>query len=243
MKQAKLTFAAGLLTAGSLLAGTGAANAQVFVETTDAGQTLATADSTAATPALAGTPLTTITGTFNTASDADLYAIDITSPSTFSATTNNLATNLGGTDTELFLFNSSGVAIAANDDAAGGTTLDSTLPSGSTLLANLTAGTYYLGISTSGNEPINSASQLLFSGYPGGDTTAVRGPANETNPTSEATFNDNPFDSTTSGAYEIDLTSAATAINPVPEPSTWSAAIAGGVASAFAFLRRRRPNA
>ena len=105
------------------------------------------------------------------------------------------------------------------------------------------AGTYYLGISESGNEPINTASQLLFQGYPGGDTTAVRGAARGLNPTTESTFNSNEFDTTTSGAYEIDLTSAATADNPnapttVPEPSTW--AVVGASCAALAFLRRRR---
>jgi hypothetical protein len=162
---------------------------------------------------------------------------------TFSATTNNVATNLSGVDTALFLFNSNGMAIATNDDASG-TTLDSTLPAGNALYASLAAGTYYLGISTSGNEAINSASQLLFAGYPGGDTTAVRGAVAEINPTTEANFNGNSFDTTTSGAYEIDLTSAATAFNPaiVPEPSTWVLLALGGLI-ALAALRGFRPRA
>jgi hypothetical protein len=47
-----------------------------FVETTDAGQTLPTADSTAV--GVAGVPLTTITGSFSSGTDADLFAIEIT---------------------------------------------------------------------------------------------------------------------------------------------------------------------
>jgi hypothetical protein len=238
MKQKKKILAAGMLTAALGMAAS-TVRAQ-FVETTDAGQTLPTADSTAV--GVAGVPLTTIIGSFGTASDADLYAIDITAPTTFSATTSNTITNTSGVDTELFLFNASGQPIAANDDASGGTTLDSTLPAGNALFTSLSAGTYYLGISTSGNEPINSASQLLFAPYPGGDTTTVRGPASGLNPTTEANFNGNEFDTTTSGAYEINLTSTSTAFNPVPEPSSWAAVAVGSVAAAFAFLRRRRSN-
>ncbi len=183
-----------------------------------------------------------ITGTFANASDADLYAIRITTPGSFSASTVNSAS--AAQDTALFLFNSSGVAIATNDDASG-TSLDSSLPSGNSLYANLTAGTYYIGISESGNEAINLNSQLLFNGYPGGDTTAVRGAASGLNPTTLRTFNSNEFDTTTFGAYEIDLTSAATAVNPnaVPEPSTWVALGLGSFAAGVTILRRRSSRA
>ena len=216
----------------------GAARAQ-FVETTDAGQTLITASSTAT--GLAGTALTTINGSFAGLNDADLFAITITTPSTFSAKTTNAVTDAGGQDTALFLFDASGHAIATNDDAAGGLTLDSTLPAGNSLFATLAAGTYFLGISESGNEAINSASQLLFAGYPGGDTTAVRGAASGLNPTTLATFNSNAFVGGGAGAYEIDLTSAATATNPnaVPEPSAWTALGLGSLAAGALILRPR----
>ncbi len=239
MKYTKKAIVVGLAAVASIGMVGSAAQAQTFTETTDAGQTLATADPTAA--GAPGTPLTEILGSFSSASDADLFVITITTPSTFKATTVNTLTATSGVDTALFLFDSSGHAIETNDDASG-TSIDSTLPSGSTLLANLTSGTYFLGISSSGNEPINSASQLLFNGYPGGDTTAVRGPASGVNPTTLSTFNSNEYDTTTSGPYEIDLTSAATAANPltVPEPSSWAAVALGGVTAGFAFLRRRR---
>jgi hypothetical protein len=237
MKQTKKAIVAGLAAAASIGMVGSAAHAQVFAESTDAGQTLPTADLTGA---VSGLPLTTITGTFSSATDADLYEFQITSPTTFSASTNNTVTNLGGQDTALFLFSSSGVAIATNDDAPGGTTTDSTLPAGNALFTSLSAGTYYLGISESGNEPVNSANQLLFAGYPGGDTTAIRGPASGLNPTTEANFNSNTFPGGGSGAYEIDLTGSAT-VGVVPEPSSWAAVALGGVAAAFAFLRRRRP--
>ena len=211
-----------------------------YAETGDAGQTLATAQGTASTAAPAGTTLNTITGTFNGLNDADLFVIRIATPSAFSASTVNAATNLGGQDTALFLFNASGVAIATNDDAAGGASTDSSLPTGNTLYASLAAGTYFLGISESGNEPVNANSQLLFAGYPGGDTTAVRGAASGLNPTTLATFDSQSFGGG-AGAYEIDLSGAATAANPnaVPEPSTWAALALGSLAT-LAITRRRR---
>jgi hypothetical protein len=200
---------------------------------------LPTADSTGVT---AGLPLTEILGTFNAATDADLYVINLTNPATFSASTNNSVTNLGGQDTALFLFSASGAAIATNDDAPGGTTTDSTLPACNTLYASLAAGTYYLGISESGNEPVNTANQLLFKPYPGGDTTAIRGPASGVNPTTEANFNGNSFAGGGSGNYEIDLTSTTTALIPgaVPEPGTWTVVVLGSIAAGFTFLRRHR---
>ena len=242
MVQSKKVLVASLFAVAAFVTLQNTSRAQVFVETTDAGQTLATADSTAV--GVAGLALTEITGTFSSVTDADLFAITITTPSTFSATTNNAATNLGGQDTALFLFDASGHAIATNDDAAGGLTTDSTLPAGNSLITSLAAGTYYLGISESGNEPINTASQLLFAGYPGGDTTAVRGPASGLNPTTEANFNGNTYYGG-AGAYEIDLTSAATAFNPnaVPEPSTWAALALGSIAAGFTILRRRSSRA
>ncbi len=237
MVQGKKILVASLFAAAAVITQQSAAQAQ-FIETSDAGQTLATAAPTATL--FPGAALTSITGTFSSLTDADLFAITITTPSTFSATTVNTVTNGGGQDTALFLFDASGHAIATNDDAAGGATLDSTLPAGSSLFANLTAGTYYIGISESGNEAVNSANQLLFAGYPGGDTTAVRGTATGLNPTTEATFNGNTFGGA-AGGYEIDLTSAATATNPnaVPEPSAWTALALGGLAAGAVILRPR----
>ena len=87
----------------------------------------------------------------------------------------NTRTNAGGVDTELALFSSTGTAILENDDA-NGTTTDSSITT------TLAAGTYYLGVASSENEPVNSANQLLFVGLSqSGDTTAVRGPASGIN--------------------------------------------------------------
>ena len=201
MKSKHKVLASGLMAAASLTMGLGTSQAVIYNESSDAGQTLAAAKSTGTN---ATTPLQAITGSLGSASDADLYAITITSAGAFSATTNNVASS--NLDTAIFLFSASGAAIATNDDAPGGTSFDSTLPAGNALYATLTPGTYFIGISSSGNEAVNTASQLLFAGYPGGDTTAVRGTATGLNPATESTFNGNESDPTTFGGYEIDFT-------------------------------------
>ncbi len=239
MIQGKKILTVSLFAATSFTALQSTSRAAIYTEIEDAAQVLPSAAATASATAPTGTSLTTILGSFSSVTDADLYAFQITAASTFSASTVNALTNTGGQDTALFLFNASGVAIATNDDASG-LTLDSSLPAGNTLYANLAAGTYYLGISESGNEAINQNSKLLFAGYPGGDTTAIRGAANGVNPATEATFNGNSFGGG-AGSYEIDLTSAATAANPnaVPEPSTWTAFALGSIAAGATMLRRR----
>jgi hypothetical protein len=110
--------------------------------------------------------------------------------------------------------------------------LQSTLPAGNAL-GPVSAGTYYLAISLSGSEPVNFANQLLFAT---GASTAVLGP----NPS--ATGPDVNFDSSlvdpssAIGAYEIDLTGAAT----VPEPSTIALYVFGALGFLRIGLRRRK---
>ena len=215
-----------LLAALALCALYTSARAQNYSETGDAGQTLGTAQFTG----VPGTGLTSISGTISSGTDADIFLIRITAPSTFSASTVNLLTTL---DTALFLFNSNGLAIYTNDDAAGGAAVQSTLPAGTSFTMSLAPGIYYIAISLSGNEAINLNTQLLFVGYPGGDTTAVRGAAAGVNPASLANFNGQTgFPET--GAYQITLTSTAA----VPEPSTTILALAGAAGLGL-WLRRR----
>ena len=201
------------------------ASAITWIEVGDAGQSIATAQ----TPTPAGQPLNNIFGSFLSTSDVDIYTIFISNPALFSATTVLGTSTL--IDTQLFLFNSSGLPVSMNDDAPGGSTIQSTLP-----LANtpgpLTAGIYYLAISLSDNEPVNFANQLLFAL---GATTSVRGP----NPIATGPlFN---WDSSgvapgsTIGAYQINLTGAST----VPEPST-IALCAIGTLGILRIARRRR---
>ena len=227
--QSKRSLALALYASVGLLslANVDSLHAVVFNELGDAGRTLATAQNSTVGTTF-GTPLTAINGSLSNTvgGDADLFLIYISSPSTFSAST------VGGSslDTTIFLFNASGQAILANDDASG-ISLQSTLPAGNSAYAGLAPGFYYLGISLSGAEAVNSVNQFLFQQSL---TTDLRGAAAGLNPTSLGNFAAASFDE--NGAYAIALTGAAV----VPEPSTL--ALAGlGVASLCAgFVRRNR---
>ncbi len=217
---------------GAVVLAASSVSGQVYTEVGDAGQTLGTAQATGAT---SGSNLTTILGNLSGINDADLFRFTITAPTTFSASTVNTVTMTSGLDTALFLFNALGAPIYTNDDA-NGMSLQSTLPGGTSFTMTLSAGTYYLGISLSGNEPVNLSNQLLFAGYPGGDTTAVRGPASGLNPSTLSNFNSNASFAE-NGAYQINLTSSATAA-AVPEPS--AIALGAVAASALLLLGKRR---
>src|SRR5919107_1555451 len=60
--------------------------------------------------------VTSITGTFTNASDADVYRLCLTNGSSFSASTVGMAP---GMDTQLFLLDADGLGVYANDDAPG----------------------------------------------------------------------------------------------------------------------------
>jgi hypothetical protein len=213
--------------AGLLLIPASLLQAQTYIEVVDAGQTLPTAASTGAPPV----SLTSITGNISSSIDADLFAITITNTTTFSAT----ASSTAGIDTSLFLFNSSGTPVIANDDGSG-TSLQAAIPAGNSLLTSLSPGTYFIGISLSGNEPVNLNNQLLFTlDQP---TTVVRGMASGLNPKTLNTFNGNTSFPET-GAYTITLTSTQGAINPfaVPEPSS-VALVCAGIGSLLCLRRR-----
>ena len=223
MVQRKKPLAAALFAAASLLTTQSASHAAIFAENGDAGQTLVTA-------ANAGSA-TGFIGTIGAAQDADLYVFTIANAGTYRFSDINTtvdATAGGALDTAIFLFSSTGVPLVTNDDA-NGTTVNSSFTT------TLAAGTYYFGISLSGNEPVNSSNQLLFAGYPGGDTTATRGAATGVNPTTAANFNGQSY-STDVGTYSV-------AIAVVPEPSTWAAFALGGMAAGFTLLRRRSSRA
>ena len=258
MKTRFNTWSAALVAAASFTALGSISQAQTYTEVGDAGDTLATAQ-TVTGPS--GTAISSISGSFgSTGTDADLYVINISSPTTFSASTNNATTNTaftsggltaGPLDTALFLFNASGVEIATNDDTATGTgnVVTSTLAAGDALYASLPAGKYYLGISISGNEPVNSVGQLLFA--LNDDPASTRGPegANNLGPQNPAStgiaadatgtilssFNQDNYDDE-SGNYQIDLNG----VMGVPEPSTWALIALGGGAAGCLSARRRQ---
>ncbi len=199
--------------------------AAVYTEPGDAGQTLATAANSGLTT---GTSVSTITGNLGSSTDADLYILTISNTTTFSATALGGTSPLGGLiDTSLFLFDSSGVPVYANDDQSN-SNFQASLPAGNTLLTTLTPGTYYLGISLSGNEPVNSSDQNLFTiDQP---TTNVRGIASGLNPLTEATFN---------GATYVAETGSYTITFAVPEPSSVVSMILGTSVVGGVIIRRK----
>ncbi len=209
-----------------------AARAQTIAEAGDAGQTLSAAQN------IPG-GVTKILGSLGNPSDADLFRLYISSPATFSATTVNVVTDASGIDTELSLFDAAGHGIATNDDASG-FSFDSNLPVGNALYSGLAPGFYYLGVSSSENEAINSASQLLFNGYPGGDTTAVRGAASGLNPTRLFNFNSNEYDTSSFGSYEIDLTGTSAAVPEVSTRASFGLLLALGMGGVVIAAKKKK---
>jgi hypothetical protein len=202
----------------------GALHAQ-YVEVGDAGTNLGTGQSTGVLP---NQPLNSISGSIATALDGgDFFYITITNPALFSAST------VGGStlDTMLYLFTVTGNPVFLNDDAPGGLSLQSNLPAGT--FSSLAAGTYIIGLSLSGAEPINGSNQQLFAD--GTFSTDIRGarpgalgPVTGLLPPS--------FSET--GLYTISLTGALTAV--IPEPSTVALLAISGVGALVAWRRRSR---
>ena len=118
-------------------------------ESGDAGQTLTSAQ---VIPGGSG-QLDAITGAISSSDDVDIFQISLAGGS-FSAST------VGGAsfDTQLFLFDSTGVLLAENDDFSGVQSQIST---------SLDAGNYYLAISSFNNDP--SGTPPIFEGN-GGST-------------------------------------------------------------------------
>ncbi len=112
------------------------ANAATWAEVGDAGDSLATSNSTVY--GVGG--LDTITGTLPSDSDIDLYKIQITDHTSFAAAISPLVVIA---DPDIWLFNASGVGIVHNSTVQfGACAIDGTfVPSN---------GTYYLGVSSSG---------------------------------------------------------------------------------------------
>ncbi|MBS0658042.1 MAG: hypothetical protein JSR82_07335 [Verrucomicrobia bacterium] len=213
-------FLGGALALGLLAA---PARGQLFVENPDAGATLSAASNTGAST---GAPLSAVAGTLSTVGDADLFLVRIFDPAAFSVSTVNVFTFV---DTQLFVLTLAGEPVVLNDDAAGGLTLQSTIPAGS--LSGLSAGLYYVGVSLSGNDPVSGAGQTLFAD---GLSTGLRGP----NPSLAGSFGgflDSGLGGN-AGTYLFTLTGAQTGfLPPIPEPSV----LALGAGGLLALLARR----
>jgi hypothetical protein len=157
-------LARSLATAAASAALFSPAPAQTWTETGDAGSLVTTAQ-----VPLGSGPLALINGTL--ADREDVYAIDITTPAAFSASTCGLA----GFDTMLTLFDARGFGVAFNDDACIGVQSSLGPISGA-------AGRYYLAITgftnfarTCANVPIAPSGGPLdhWSGGPSGSAYGI----------------------------------------------------------------------
>ena len=164
-KRRPLTVLACVLAAGIIAPAAFAASwAEGTSGTGDAGELPATAQRPSSslfgpTPFIA---LDTISGTLSSSTDRDMYRICKLPAGSASATTVGTPGTLS--DTQLFLFNGSGLGVRANDDSVG---LRSTLPS-----EVLGWGVYYLAVSTFDSDPV-SVGGLIFPSTP---FTGVFGP-------------------------------------------------------------------
>ncbi|MBC7834766.1 MAG: DVUA0089 family protein [Phycisphaerales bacterium] len=207
--------------ATTLLFAASAAFGQVHVEFPDAGESPATHQATTG-----GSPLLSIVGTIGApvpGFDADVYCIHVDDFSLFSATT------LAGFDSQIFLFDMAGMAIAANDD---GTFLGSPgiLPLGDPLYVGLPAGDYLLGISSFDYDPVDAGGfEVLGDAFFGVEPPTAAGLAG-------------PFVGFAGfggglGAYEVRLTGVSPCGAVIPLPS---AGLMGLVGMGLVTLRRRR---
>ncbi|MDJ0865804.1 MAG: DVUA0089 family protein [Myxococcota bacterium] len=183
-------------------------------------------------------PLELIEGSFADADDVDLYAIRITDAEVFSAT------GLSGLDLQLFLFTSAGLGIASNDDdpslALG---LNAVLPAGHPLYADLSPGTYLLGVSVFDVEPL-ADNLAIFPTFPFTEVhgpTGPGGPGPVTNWAFLNSLNVNVNLNAAGGAirdnaYTITLSGAGFA---VPEPTT-AVLLGAALVGALGAARRHR---
>ena len=112
-----------------------------------------------------------ITGSLSSPTDVDMYAIFITGGGNFSATTVGWTADV---DTQLTLFDSSGIGIYSNDDFATDNP-QSTLPAFNPLTPT-TPGIYYLAISDWDYDPLSDGGYIFPHATGGLSDTAVDGP-------------------------------------------------------------------
>ena len=178
---------------------------------------------------IAGVTFTAISGSTtptNGLYDSDMYEFTVAVPGTYTFSTNNFSPGKNNFDTQLALFNSTGVGIVADDDLPSGGEL-------STIVMSLTSvGNYYLLLSGSGRYPVDSTGALIFPNFTDGKTDpTVQTPAKSTLPITAYTGNTNE-----GGAYNITVTVSAI----VPEPGTYALVLVGIAGLAFVTKLRRK---
>jgi hypothetical protein len=188
---------------------------------------------------LTGLSPTEILGTITDQLGVNMFKISIVDPVAFSAIT--VATSFGIPDTVLFLFDSNGNGVYANDDLSGSNTLSclpsadagnpcvSSRPSG---VGPASAGIYYLAITRSANFPLSGGSEI-FSPL---SSTDVVGPAlSGSNPVDG--WDNNAFTSSNFDLVNYDILLTGTTGSTVPEPTTRG--VVGAVGLLLVFIRWR----
>ncbi len=184
---------------------------------------------------LSGTTVTEIQGSLTYPDGVSLFEINIVNPADFSAETVN-AGPFGIPDTELFLFDSTGLGVYFNDDISGGNTL-SCLPSSD--LANpclapaaglgpLSAGIYYLGVAYSADGPLDASSNEIFTNVLSTDVVGPNAGVGAIADWDNFVFTQPNSDIVN---YDIDITGT------TPEPSTWI--LSAGALLAIGMFRGR----
>ncbi|MCL6536771.1 MAG: DVUA0089 family protein, partial [Armatimonadetes bacterium] len=181
----------------------------------DAGDLPETAQSTGSDP------ITKIRGTIGAANDVDVYAIYISDPSAFSATT------IGGTtlDTALWLFDEDGKGVVYNDDNPDATTgTQSRIDNRTNCITQ--SGRYYLAVSISVRRAAGCGDGLIWA------TTPARGVRCPDGGESTSRVGGWSGSSSSTGRYIIFLTgvSGASAGDPAdcPPPDPWDEQFYGG---------------
>ena len=224
----RLKFAIPLAFAAAYLPGLRTVHAQTYAGGSTAGDLPATAE---VVPGVAGVTYTAISGTTvptaagDNTYNGDMYEITVASPAAFTASTTAFVAGANDFDDQISLFNSSGVGISTNDDAASGG------DQSSLTVSSLLAGNYYLLITGSGNYPIDATGALIFPNFTTTGNSEGTYAATSTLPISNYTGYTNE-----GGKYVIALSIIP---NIVPEPSTLTA-LAAGLGGLALVLRRRR---
>ncbi|MBW4608241.1 MAG: DVUA0089 family protein [Hassallia sp. WJT32-NPBG1] len=197
-----------------------------FTQTKEVGETLTTAQVIPSGPL----SLESISGTISQTNPANLFQIYLTGGKTFSATTKINPGSLA--DPQLFLFDSNGKGIYANDDESVNTK-QATLPKGEFSPTN--AGIYYLGISGFDYDPVGTKGKI-FSDFPDVPFQTVLKPSGIADGFQLEEFDGLILDS---GSYTITLTGVQSA-KAIPEASSGLGLLAFGVLSTGAIASRRR---
>jgi hypothetical protein len=161
---------------------------------------------------MGGSAVTTIWGTFTDATDADVYRLCLSDGASFSATTVG-ATTL---DTQMFLFDSQGYGIYANDDWNG---LRGSMLPAQHRFSPRAGGEYFLAISSYNRDPQSSQGEIFQDNfihwlYPDGVLDANGFGAAETLVDWNGRAPGGP------GLYHITLTGTASCVPPDTTPPT-----------------------